>query len=323
MNELENKYKDNSLTPAELTELRKQVNGMTEKQLEERLRESWNADIFKSDHVVSERLKIIKEQIDSDIQPSKHSYRLPGHIFRIAAAILLPLLLLTSIHFYRETVKLSNGEILFSTQEGERANITLPDGTQVTLNTNTFMTYSPGEFNYKERNIQFNGEAYFDVATNPSIPFIIHTKDLRIKVLGTKFNLHAYSGNNTMSLTLEEGHVLLSSRKEEKELFPNQKAILDCHNGRISIIKEEVPENASAWRNGELAFSNQELQQVLSDLEQNYGVRICIESHDSINTDLFTGKIPADNLLDALEVLKYSYHMKYRIYNKTIYFSAD
>ena len=105
--------------------------------------------------------------------------------------------------------------------------------------------------------MDFNGEAYFNVAKNKSVPFVITTKDLTVRVLGTKFNLHAYAGNETMEVTLEEGEILVSSRKEEKKLLPNQKAVLNCQN----------------------------------------------------------------DLLNALEILKYSYHMDYCVDAKDIYFS--
>ncbi len=322
MASLEEKYKYNSLTQEELFLLREKLNTWTDKQVEAELYDEWQKDTWESDMVSDERLKSIKEKVDKARTTTKHSLGISSRLGWIAAAVLLPAFIITTLHLYRVKTALANEEVLFFAQEGERANVTLPDGTNVTLNSSSSLTYSPGSFNHKERTINFNGEGYFDVATNPSIPFFIHTKDMNVKVLGTKFNLRAYAKDETISLTLEEGHVLLSSRKEEKEVFPHQKAILNCQNGSISIVKEEVPEDASAWRNSELAFSNQELQHVLTTLERNYGVRICIKSCDNLSADLFTGKIPSNNLLDALEILKYSYRMKYRIDNKTIYFSS-
>ena len=325
MSNLEDKYKNDSLTQADLLAFREELNHTSDEQLEARLHASWQNDALDELGVPTERLEALKSRIDQNLSASKRSFKLelPARLGWIAAAVLLPVFMLTTFHFYRQTSILSNEEVLFSALEGERSNVTLPDGTKVTLNSNSSLTYSPGQFNHKERNIQFNGEAYFNVAKNESAPFIIHTHELKVTVLGTKFNLHAYAGNKTMAITLEEGHVLLSSKQEEKELFPHQKAILDCQDGRISIVRDDSPENASAWRNGELVFSNQELHDVLNDLEDTYDISIQMHTDKAIATDLFTGRIPTDNLLDALEILRYSYHMNYQIDKKTIIFSYN
>lgn len=168
--------------------------------------------------------------------------------------------------------------------------------------------------------MDFNGEAYFNVAKNKSVPFVITTKDLTVRVLGTKFNLHAYAGNETMEVTLEEGEILVSSRKEEKKLLPNQKAVLNCQDGSILVLEEKRPEDASVWKNNELVFIDEQLENVIVALEENYNISIHIKGLN-IDSDLFTGKVPSNDLLNALEILKYSYHMDYRVDAKDIYFS--
>ena len=321
MDTLEEKYKRNCLTPEELKEFRAEINGMSDSQLEERLSKSWQEDVLVDDSpVTAQRLTRLKKEIDDDLFPER-SVKPWWSWGRVAAAVLLPFFILATIYFYQESRSLSSGEVLFTTLAGERANLVLPDGTKVTMNSNSSLVYSPKDFNRDERCVDFNGEAYFDVARNKSVPFIITASDLTVKVLGTKFNLHAYAGNETMEITLEEGEVLVSSRKEDKRLLPRQKAVLDCRDGSISIWEEEKPENASVWKSNELMFLDERLDSVVAVLERNYGVDIHIEDME-MNSDLFTGKVPANDLLDALEILKYSYHMNYRVEAKDIYFSS-
>lgn len=319
MERLEEKYKKNELTAEELKELREKVNRMSDEQLEEQLFESWQHDILPSASVPRERLAGIKDEIDQTLF-SRRAWSRPWRWGRIAAAVLLPIFILTTIYFYQETRSLSSGEILFSTLTDEHARVTLPDGTSVTMNANSLLTYSPKDFNRDERCVNFNGEAYFDVTKNKDVPFIVMTEGLKVKVLGTKFNLHAYAGNKTIELTLEEGEVLLSSRKEEKRLLPRQKAVLNCADGSISIFQDDMPENASVWKNNELAFVDERFENVVRALEENYGINIHLED-STMKGDLFTGRVPANDLLNALEILRYSYHMDYRVDAKDIYFS--
>ena len=319
MDYLEEKYKRNCLTPKELEELQRKVREMSDGQLEDRLFKGWQEDILDDSSVSAERLAILKRKVDKSIFP-KYRTKMLISWGRIAAAILLPIFVFATFYFYQETRSLSSGEVLFSTFAEEHANLTLPDGTKVTMNSNSSLTYSPKDFNRDERCVDFNGEAYFNVAKNKSVPFVITTKDLTVRVLVTKFNLHAYAGNETMEVTLEEGEILVSSRKEEKKLLPNQKAVLNCQDGSILVLEEKRPEDASVWKNNELVFIDEQLENVIVALEENYNISIHIKGLN-IDSDLFTGKVPSNDLLNALEILKYSYHMDYCVDAKDIYFS--
>lgn len=319
MKELESKYRQNNLTPEELKELRKIVNEASELEIESSMLENWEHGSFDEKHISAERLQMLKDEIDKSITP-KRSFSLIKRIGQIAAAVLVPLFMLTTFYFYNETKTLSAEEMIVSASKGERANVTLPDGTKVSINSESFLTYSPQNYNKNERRIHFEGEAYFDVVKKQSLPFIISTKDLNVKVLGTKFNLLAREKYKTIELVLEEGHVLLSSSKEEKELFANQKAVLDRSTGKILISSEKSPRNASAWKNGELIFGNARLKDVVKSIENNYGVNINIASSLDINNDLFSGTITGGNLLEALEIIKISYHLDYTVIGNKVSF---
>lgn len=328
MKELEKKYKQNNLSPEELKELRAIIQHTPDSDIEESMYDSWLHDSFDENEISKEQLEKIRQKIKEDIFPKEEqkSIRLFSikRIAQIAAAIAIPLLLLITVQLYRENQNLSGQEIIVATTKGEKANLTLPDGTLVVLNSESQLKYTPQHYNKKERKVQFEGEAYFDVTKNEKSSFIIDTKGLEVRVLGTKFNLLAREKMNIVELSLEEGHVLLSSFKEQKEIFENHRAVLDRSTGKISVTKENHIKNASAWKSGKLVFQNARLQDVLNDIERNYNVSISMEKGTNMNkNDLFTGSIVSNNLLEALDIIRYSYHLNYVISNNHIKFSKE
>lgn len=321
MEELETKYKQDKITPEELRKLRTIVNNQSETELADAMCESWLHDQIDENLASEEQLKDIKQRIDRNIHSEQRKTTLFRKVIQIAASILIPILLFATGYLYIENKSLAEQEMIVSTTKGERANIVLPDGTKVTLNAESQLRYAPQTYGKKDRKIVFEGEAYFDVAKKGNQPFIITVKDLAVKVLGTKFNLHARTKSRTVELVLEEGHVLLTSAKEEKELFPRQKGILNRLTGEINITTEDNPLNASAWRSKKLLFENARLQDVIKTIEKNYGVNISVNLSSKMNNDLFSGVIVADNLIEALEIISISYHLNYTIIDKEISFT--
>src|SRR4030095_9403678 len=116
-----------------------------------------------------------------------------------------------------------------ATKNGNRTKIVLPDGSQVWLNAGSNLDYNNLNFNKDVREVSLNGEAYFDVAKNAGKPFIIHTKKMDIKVLGTTFNVRSYSDEKITEAALIKGsiEVTLKDRKDQKIILkPNEKIII-------------------------------------------------------------------------------------------------
>ncbi|KAA6344213.1 hypothetical protein EZS27_008143 [termite gut metagenome] len=314
MRNLEAKYLQNQLTPDELKALREKVNTVSDDEIAASMQDRWMSDTIDESAVPVERLNTIKTTIDQSITPVRPAIFIQKFA-RIAAAILLPVLLLSTLYLYHENRTLAAEEMVVATGKGERANITLPDGTNVTLNSESSLRYSPQTFNQSERCVKFEGEAYFDVAKIVSLPYIIQTNDLRVEVLGTKFNLSARQNDAVVQLSLEEGYVSLLSllSKEEKEVFANQQAVLNKSTGRITIISVADIKSNSSWKRGELIFGNAKLSDVLATLENNYNITITMPAHINRFSDLFTGMIPSNNLSEALEIIKLSYHLNYTL----------
>ena len=319
MDKLQQKYRNDNLTPDELRRLREEVNSMSDDRLEDSLREAWeSAEASSSD---THRLDELKMRIDQRLFPSHRVVPLYWKVLRIAAAVLLPLFMIATVYLYQENTVLSQKDFVATTGKGEQVTISLPDGTQVTLNAESRLSYNLSNFNSDERRVAFDGEGYFRVAKNPSSPFSITAKGLKVSVLGTTFNLRARSAEATAELSLEEGSVRFQSLKTGQDviLSPNQKAILDQINGTVTVEESSYTTDASAWRRGELVFRNVPFAEVLEEIEEIYHVSIAIETKGlNYQDDLFTGVLSRTNINEVLEVIEHSYHLKATLKDGTI-----
>jgi transmembrane sensor len=157
--------------------------------------------------------------------------------------------------------------------------IILPDGTKVTLNHGSKIEF-PDEFIGKTREVTLSGEAFFEVTHNPEKPFIIKTNSASIKVLGTSFNVYAYSYVPTVEVIVKTGKVelndsLLSPKSENSKvlLLPGEKGIFNKSSGKIS--KENTFNNNNlSWITHEIKFSYSRLDDVINILKRTYNLQI-------------------------------------------------
>ena len=134
-------------------------------------------------------------------------------MFQWAAAILMPLLVTSTLYFYLQVKDYFSEQIVVSTIEGQSSTFQLPDGTLILLQQNSRLTYGSGDFSRGKRNVEFSGEAYFNVESDESHPFVITTSDSRITVVGTEFNLKSRDGEKTGVISLDKGKVNIASLK--------------------------------------------------------------------------------------------------------------
>jgi len=311
MMNLEQKYRQDRLTPNELNELRAKVNSTSDEMLEEAMSNEWMHDDIDISHVDTQRIDLLKHSIDKKINKKWIVYSKFFKWIQVAAIILLPISIATIWYLYKENSQLSSEEMVVATGVGEHAKITLPDGTDVNLNAESKLCYIPKIYNKKERKIRFDGEGYFQVRKDKQRPFLINAQGLSVKVLGTKFNLQARKKETTAVLSLQEGSVLFSSLLTGMNVIlkPNQKAILNQATGVITVKKTENFQDVIAWRRKELIFRNAPLISVINSIEKNYNIKIRIKTEVYLK-DLFTGILPNSNINEDLEILEKSYHFK-------------
>lgn len=319
MDNLKQKYIDNSLSLKELKALRDATDSMTDDEIESFLLEEWHA----TEDSMAERhhLEEIKKRIDHHLFAHVPSTPLYLRWIRIAAAVIIPLLLLANLYLYQENTSLLQQNFVVSTSEGEQVSLSLPDGSQITLNEKSSLSYNLSAYNSGHREVSFEGEGYFQVQKNPDVPFSVQAQGLEVQVLGTVFNLISRPLQSRAELSLEEGSVRFLSLKsgENVILSPNQKAVLDLTTGKVKVDKMSFGTDASAWKRGELVFRNVPFKDVLKKIEETYHVTIIMETtHVDYCNDLFTGVLSRTNINEVLEIIEYSYHLKAILKDGTI-----
>lgn len=183
---------------------------------------------------------------------------------------------------------------------GQRINLELSDGTVIWLNSRSTIQY-PASFTGKNRTVQLNGEAYFEVAHNIQKPFIVETTKGNVEVLGTKFNLEAYADNNSFVTSLMEGSVKVTSGTKELLIKPDEMAILEHGQLRATPIEDY---NVYRWKEGLICFKNETFVNIMTKFETCYGVTIKIEN-EKVQNLRYTGKFrQSDGISYALRVLQ-------------------
>lgn len=208
---------------------------------------------------------------------------------------------------------------------GEKKDIQLPDGTQVILNGGSELTLSP-QFGHGNRNVAFDGEAYFKVMKNSQAPFTIHTSFMNVKVLGTELDVKAYTGEKSATTSLITGKVSVvinsgNARAKEYILNPMEKIVVSP-DGALVNSKDDRAGNGSridsivtgknlqgpaetAWIDNKLVFPGVPLSEVTSTLEKWYGISIDIDG-DSLKRIPYTGSFDNPDLKNVLETIQFT-----------------
>ena len=233
------------------------------------------------------------------------------------AAVLLVLLVPFATYYQgKHTVKQNFSDIVVEASLGTHTKLNLPDGSLVWLNAGSKVTYSQG-FGVDDRKLTLEGEGYFEVAHNEKVPFEVCTKEVNLRVLGTKFNFKNYSNDEEVMISLVEGKVALQNgikAMEELYLEPNERMVLNKLTGEMVKSKANV-EYANIWRDNKLFFDEELLEDIAKKLMRSYDVRI--EVADSLRDRRFYGDfmINKNTIEEVLETIASTSRMNYRYEN--------
>jgi len=214
-------------------------------------------------------------------------------LYKVAATVAL--LVLSGVAYFRYF-----HAITIQTTYGESRALFLPDSTKVTLNTNSELRYTPGDFLRHNRKVVLKGEGFFAVThqTDES-NFIVQTNELNVEVLGTKFNVNSRRGKT--QVVLQEGKVKLDMRGAPIVMKPGE--LVEFAGSPSSTIKKQVDtDNYSAWRSNRLVFSRSSLAEISQLLEDNYGYKVVL-SDPELAERKFTGSCSSENLDELFEKL--------------------
>jgi ferric-dicitrate binding protein FerR (iron transport regulator) len=219
------------------------------------------------------------------------------------------------------------------TQKGSRSTMTLPDGSIVRLNAKSKVSYAQ-DF-AKTREVYLTGEAYFEVTHNAAIPFIVHTDEADIKVLGTKFNVRSYSNEHRMEAALLTGSIELTLRADSQHkilLKPSDKIIVQKNaagdaailpsagDKKVELTRINVQDSAiveTSWLNDKMAFFDKPFSEIALDLERQFDVHIEFKNKE-VSGYKYTGVYDADNAVDILKILQMIKPFQYTLANKQI-----
>lgn len=202
---------------------------------------------------------------------------------------------------------------------GQQAKLTLADGTKIWLNSKSRLIY-PDHFSGNTREVLLDGEGYFEVTHNTQKPFIVKTSTLKVKVLGTSFNVSSYINDNEMRLTLVHGSVSVldpTTNIEIKKLKPSEMAVYS-KNDNLIYVKTVETDLFSSWRNGQMKFRKMSFEDISKRLSRNFNITIVIRGNELKNT-IFTGSFYNYEPLDGiLTVLRTNKHFDYKIQKDTV-----
>ncbi|WP_443938537.1 FecR family protein [Pedobacter sp. MW01-1-1] len=212
------------------------------------------------------------------------------------------------------------GSNTISTPRGGQYQVNLPDGTKVWLNAASSLKY-PYVFTSNERLVELNGEAYFEVSKDKTRPFRIKTALQTVEVLGTHFNVNAYTDENAVKTTLLEGSVKVNSILASVKLVPGEQSILTAQDDKLSINKEVDVDKELAWKNNLFSFDNDDLKTIMRQISRWYDVDVVYSG--KISDEKYVGDIPRNsNLSEVFKILELN-HIRVDASGKVVTISGN
>lgn len=278
----------------------------------------------------------------SGYQKATRKYSRVGLKWAAAAAILIGFTIVAGIMFNQQLHKGDGAKNDIVTTRGTKSKIILPDGTKVWLNADTRLNFDK-KFNGALREVYLDGEAFFDVAKNKDRPFIVHTSDIDIRVLGTAFNVKSYKEEATIEATLIHGSIQVTRQKEcipQIILSPNEKLVFNKLIGKavalpddLPMIKEKEPQYLvskiaitenndssvveTAWIHNRLLFDGDTFKELAVKMERWFDVQIKFENAEVANYRL-RGAFEDETIGEALKALQQITNFKFTVRDKTV-----
>jgi ferric-dicitrate binding protein FerR (iron transport regulator) len=311
------RYVSNTIRREEWEELKRIVAAIDDRTLLFMLERLWDESGNRHDALPA------RQELDTIIAGIRKTYRLQSlkivlsRTLKIAGIFLILLLLGISAYLYRDRQQmtiLGRNEVIVSAAKGQKAMVTLPDGSTAYLNSESSLRYQQN-YGYENRKVRLEGEAFFEVKKDSANVFTVCTEYLDIDVLGTCFNVYAYETENIVEMTLVSGDVKIGTHATPSRTIyvkPNEKAVYDKASGKLHLERTNIRFN-TAWTRGELAFRSERIATVLSRVERRYGVKIHIEGNGLNDDDRFTGCFDSDQIADVIEILATHYGFRYKI----------
>ena len=229
---------------------------------------------------------------------------------RFAAMFVLPLISALGVYLYMSDKNVTE-PLVVSVERGQKASITLPDGSKVWLNSLSELTYN-SDFNTEKRELLLDGEAYFEVASNPDKPFVVRSNEITVEALGTAFGVKAYTDDVSVSSILMHGKVRVTTPNGSIILKPNERIQYDRE---LATTRQSSVTNAvdfTGWIHNELRFENESLYEITRNIQRIYNVEI-IFSTERLKKLRYTGTVDNNSLESVLNLISLTSPVSFKI----------
>lgn len=262
----------------------------------------------------------VVEEKDSEVMKRKLNLFRP--FFKYAAIVVGVGLFTFSALKYLEHTKMPVYQFL-TVEEGERAKIVLSDGSEIWLNSNTKISY-PDNFNRTNRDVKLSGEAYFKVAKNQDLPFIINTQNIEVEVVGTEFNVRSYDDDNTIDVQVVEGKVrVMPDTGDDDSHMLTANEMLTFNKATSSFSEQTFDSDVENWREGKYMFRNRTLKEIIRQLERIYAVDFIVKDKALLD-EVYYGEINMkDSISNIMDIISINDRFSYEINNKQIIISNN
>lgn len=261
--------------------------------------EYWNELDVSADLHTYSALERVKRRIGYEKEPLKHIafYRKSGRV----AAALIPLILFIGGAVYYTAPR--NEQVEIAAAYGEQKRVLLSDSTEVWLNAGSKISF-PQTFADNKRLVTLDGEAHFTVTKDTERPFVVETSQLSVKVLGTRFNVKAYSDEEKVTTTLTSGKVeVLAQSQHSRILQPNEQLTYDKKTSSIRISTVDAA-GVESWITGKVIFTNATPNEIYRTLERRYNTVIDDGAMSASSAQRYTVKfLKEENLDEMLNIL--------------------
>lgn len=283
--------------------------------------EEWNAAASEMDTKLQRKLfGEIKEkisQIDRTCLPEKENRPRKFYLWSARVASVILLLLMTGLSVYYYTMsQMIMPDMIVSVEKGQKANVVLPDGSKVWVNSDSRLSYG-SRFNQKERVLSLEGEAYFEVTPDKDRPFIVETDELAVRALGTSFNVKSYEEEKDASTVLMTGKVEVTSDYDRLVLNPNERIVFNKQTGHMEKSTVENTGDYINWKYNALTFNGETFENIVHTLERYYNTRIVFES-ETLKKYRFTGTPGNTSLESILQILSLTSPLSYEVRDSMI-----
>ena len=249
----------------------------------------------------------LRNRILEGIQRKRSAHRQYRFGVRLAASVVG--ILVTASVFYLAFHSGTPDLIVVQTERGQQMEVWLPDSSKVILNADSKLSYQQ-EFTAATRNITLEGEAYFEVTHDDQKPFIVSTRTLTTRVLGTRFSVTGYA-NEEAAVTVVAGKVKVMDTRQRFVYLTANERVMEDFSGR-GLFKHYVDaDKYISWTTGKVFFDQLDMQQVISILNKRYDAHLRLPSADYDKTCTLSGNFSGATLDHVLESIAFIYDIKY------------